>query len=246
MLQARGGRDPEGPCQGPLPRPPEPFPAPAFQNRFVYNGTLKDSHNYQNARFGSSIVWVRDLNQDSYNDVVVGAPLEDNHEGAIYIFHGFRGGLLKTPKQVEPIWGAGPSSPSGSCAAIGSGLSPGSSSREGSHLLPLLALCPNCETGTFFFGDFHITPVGTSPCLTPSQQPQQSPRDPSLTPSTRVHAPDHSGELLSGLALLQKCFRLVTLLSALKRDPFQVPSLQGRFLCLMLLVRQSNRPRLRY
>uniref|UniRef100_A0A5F9CR49 Integrin subunit alpha 11 n=1 Tax=Oryctolagus cuniculus TaxID=9986 RepID=A0A5F9CR49_RABIT len=69
------------------------------QNRFVYNGTLKDSHSYQNARFGSSIASVRDLNQDSYNDVVVGAPLEDSHGGAIYIFHGFPGGVLKRPKQ---------------------------------------------------------------------------------------------------------------------------------------------------
>uniref|UniRef100_A0A8C9DE95 Integrin alpha-11 n=1 Tax=Prolemur simus TaxID=1328070 RepID=A0A8C9DE95_PROSS len=69
------------------------------QSRFVYNGTLKDSHSYQNARFGSSIASVQDLNQDSYNDVVVGAPLEDNHRGAIYIFHGFRGSILKTPKQ---------------------------------------------------------------------------------------------------------------------------------------------------
>uniref|UniRef100_A0A8C4LG14 Integrin subunit alpha 11 n=1 Tax=Equus asinus TaxID=9793 RepID=A0A8C4LG14_EQUAS len=69
------------------------------QNRFVYNGTLKDSQSYQNARFGSSIASVQDLNQDSYNDVVVGAPLEDNHRGAIYIFHGFRGSILKTPKQ---------------------------------------------------------------------------------------------------------------------------------------------------
>uniref|UniRef100_A0A8C9B5V4 Integrin subunit alpha 11 n=1 Tax=Phocoena sinus TaxID=42100 RepID=A0A8C9B5V4_PHOSS len=69
------------------------------QNRFVYDGTLKDSHSYQNARFGSSIASVQDLNQDSYNDVVVGAPLEDNHRGVIYIFHGFQGNILKTPKQ---------------------------------------------------------------------------------------------------------------------------------------------------
>uniref|UniRef100_A0A452U626 Integrin subunit alpha 11 n=1 Tax=Ursus maritimus TaxID=29073 RepID=A0A452U626_URSMA len=69
------------------------------QTRCVYNGTLKDSDNYQNARFGSSIASVRDLNQDSYNDVVVGAPLEDNHRGAIYIFHGFQASLRKTPKQ---------------------------------------------------------------------------------------------------------------------------------------------------
>ncbi|XP_012583973.1 PREDICTED: integrin alpha-11 [Condylura cristata] len=69
------------------------------QDRFVYNGTLMDAQNFQNARFGSSIVSVPDLNQDSYNDVVVGAPLEDNHRGAIYIFHGFGGSILKKPKQ---------------------------------------------------------------------------------------------------------------------------------------------------
>uniref|UniRef100_A0A8C6CQ00 Integrin subunit alpha 11 n=1 Tax=Moschus moschiferus TaxID=68415 RepID=A0A8C6CQ00_MOSMO len=73
-----------------------------IQDRFVYNGTLKDSHSYQNARFGSSIASVRDLNQDSYNDVVVGAPLEDNHGGVIYIYHGFQGSILKTPKQRIP------------------------------------------------------------------------------------------------------------------------------------------------
>lgn len=98
MLQARGDHDPEGPCHIPL--SPSLFPPLVLQNRFVYNGTLKDSHGYQNARFGSSIASVRDLNQDSYNDVVVGAPLEDNHGGAVYIFHGFRASLLKTPKQV--------------------------------------------------------------------------------------------------------------------------------------------------
>lgn len=70
------------------------------QNRFVFNGTLKDSHSYQNARFGSCIASVQDLNQDSYNDVVVGAPLEDSHRGAIYIFHGFQTSILKKPVQV--------------------------------------------------------------------------------------------------------------------------------------------------
>ncbi|EDL95758.1 integrin, alpha 11 (predicted) [Rattus norvegicus] len=69
------------------------------QNRFVFNGTLKDSHSYQNARFGSCIASVQDLNQDSYNDVVVGAPLEDSHRGAIYIFHGFQTNILKKPVQ---------------------------------------------------------------------------------------------------------------------------------------------------
>ncbi|XP_068954318.1 integrin alpha-11 [Petaurus breviceps papuanus] len=69
------------------------------QNRFIYDGTLEDSHNYQNARFGSSISSVQDLNQDSYNDIVVGAPLENDHQGVIYIFHGFQNNILKRYKQ---------------------------------------------------------------------------------------------------------------------------------------------------
>ena len=98
MLQARGGHDPESPRQVPL----SLFLPLVSQNRFVYDGTLKDSHSYQNARFGSSIASVQDLNQDAYNDVVVGAPLEDSHRGVIYVFHGFQGSILKTPKQVMP------------------------------------------------------------------------------------------------------------------------------------------------
>ncbi|XP_030434714.1 integrin alpha-11 isoform X1 [Gopherus evgoodei] len=69
------------------------------EDRFVFNGALKDLQSYQNSRFGSCIASVRDLNQDSYNDVVIGAPLEDDHQGAIYIFHGFRENLLKMYKQ---------------------------------------------------------------------------------------------------------------------------------------------------
>ncbi|XP_054983364.1 integrin alpha-11 [Sorex araneus] len=69
------------------------------QNRFVYNGTLRAAQDSQDARFGASIAAVRDLNQDALNDVVVGAPLEDGHRGAIYIFHGHRGGVLRRPKQ---------------------------------------------------------------------------------------------------------------------------------------------------
>lgn len=99
LVQAKGVKIPE-----PLPSSLNLFPALILQNRFVYNGTLKDSHSYQNARFGSSIASVQDLNQDSYNDVVVGAPLEDSHRGAIYIFHGFQSSILKKPIQVG-LWG---------------------------------------------------------------------------------------------------------------------------------------------
>lgn len=40
--------------------------------------------------------------------------MEDNHKGAIYVFHGFQGSLLKTPKQVALLlvngqsWDTGP------------------------------------------------------------------------------------------------------------------------------------------
>ncbi|XP_062439959.1 integrin alpha-11 isoform X1 [Rhea pennata] len=69
------------------------------ENRFVFSGALEDLQSYQNSRFGSCIATVPDLNQDSYNDVVVGAPLEDDHQGAIYIFHGFEETILKKYKQ---------------------------------------------------------------------------------------------------------------------------------------------------
>ncbi|OXB69001.1 hypothetical protein ASZ78_003470 [Callipepla squamata] len=69
------------------------------KNHFVSSGALGDLQSYQNSRFGSCIAAVPDLNQDSYNDVVIGAPLEDDHQGAIYIFLGFEKTILKKYKQ---------------------------------------------------------------------------------------------------------------------------------------------------
>ncbi|NXR03931.1 ITA11 protein, partial [Sagittarius serpentarius] len=69
------------------------------ENRFVSSGALVDLQSYQNSRFGSCIAAVPDLNQDSYNDLVVGAPLEDEHQGAIYVFLGFEETVLKKYKQ---------------------------------------------------------------------------------------------------------------------------------------------------
>ncbi|NWI15890.1 ITA11 protein, partial [Crypturellus soui] len=69
------------------------------ESRFVFSGALADLQSYQNSRFGSCIAAVADLNQDSYNDVVVGAPLEDDHHGAIYVFHGFGETVLRKYKQ---------------------------------------------------------------------------------------------------------------------------------------------------
>ncbi|CAG07590.1 unnamed protein product, partial [Tetraodon nigroviridis] len=39
-------------------------------------------------RFGSSLAVLPDLNADGFNDLAIGAPLENNGQGSIYIFHG--------------------------------------------------------------------------------------------------------------------------------------------------------------
>lgn len=48
----------------------------------------------EGARFGSAVACLGDLDRDGYNDIVVGAPYENNH-GAIYIFNGHQNGLSK-------------------------------------------------------------------------------------------------------------------------------------------------------
>ncbi|XP_068108335.1 integrin alpha-10 isoform X2 [Hyperolius riggenbachi] len=63
------------------------------------NGTLCADRKVQDSRFGYSMASVPDLNHDGLNDVVVGAPLEDNHRGALYIYHGSRNTILPNYKQ---------------------------------------------------------------------------------------------------------------------------------------------------
>ncbi|XP_061743040.1 integrin alpha-11a isoform X2 [Nerophis ophidion] len=68
-------------------------------NRFIFEGALEILNGGQNARFGSSLAPVPDLNGDGFNDLVVGAPLEDDHKGAIYVFFSQQNRILRKYKQ---------------------------------------------------------------------------------------------------------------------------------------------------
>lgn len=80
----------------------EAFPF-LLQNRFVLEGALEIHNGGQNARFGSALAPVPDLNGDGFNDLVVGAPLEDDHKGAIYIFFSQQSRILRKYKQVQRV-----------------------------------------------------------------------------------------------------------------------------------------------
>ncbi|XP_043979994.1 integrin alpha-11-like isoform X2 [Gambusia affinis] len=54
---------------------------------FTFHGVLEVPHRSQNSRLGSALAQIADMNGDGYKELVVGAPLEDDHQGAIYIFH---------------------------------------------------------------------------------------------------------------------------------------------------------------
>uniref|UniRef100_A0A3P9NLI1 Integrin, alpha 11a n=1 Tax=Poecilia reticulata TaxID=8081 RepID=A0A3P9NLI1_POERE len=62
-------------------------------------GALEIHNGGQNARFGSSLAPVPDLNGDGFNDLVVGAPLEDDHKGSIYVFFSQHNRILRKYKQ---------------------------------------------------------------------------------------------------------------------------------------------------
>ncbi|TRY98847.1 hypothetical protein DNTS_027859 [Danionella cerebrum] len=58
------------------------------QGSFIPDGTLVPSVQSHDSRFGTAISALPDLNGDGFSELVVGAPLEDNHRGAIYLFYG--------------------------------------------------------------------------------------------------------------------------------------------------------------
>ncbi len=55
----------------------------------------------QRGRFGSSLASPADLNGDGYMDVLIGAPLEEDGQGSIYIFNGGAYQINPTYSQVR-------------------------------------------------------------------------------------------------------------------------------------------------
>ncbi|XP_045177932.2 integrin alpha-9-like [Mercenaria mercenaria] len=64
--------------------------------------TLKGT--FPKGRFGSAIASLGDINSDSFDDVAIGAPYEDNFKGAVYIYNGYTGGVW--PKYSQRIYSA--------------------------------------------------------------------------------------------------------------------------------------------
>lgn len=77
--------------------------SPSQEEVFVSNGTLKSEEKSQDARFGYALAAAPDLNHDGFTDLLVGAPLEDEHRGAIYVYHGHGIYITHMYKQVAVI-----------------------------------------------------------------------------------------------------------------------------------------------
>ncbi|NXO28932.1 ITA10 protein, partial [Cisticola juncidis] len=69
------------------------------QDRLSPVGWLHPDARPQDSRFGSALGAVPNLSQDGLAGAVVGAPLEDEHRGALYVFHISPGTLLPQYKQ---------------------------------------------------------------------------------------------------------------------------------------------------
>nr|XP_055049369.1 integrin alpha-11 [Misgurnus anguillicaudatus] len=69
------------------------------QGHFITDGTLGPSEQTQDSRFGAAMSTLPDLNGDGFSELVVGAPLEENHKGAIYLFYGKQNNIHPIHKQ---------------------------------------------------------------------------------------------------------------------------------------------------
>lgn len=62
---------------------------------------LEGPEGVENARFGSAIAALSDVNMDGLNDVIVGAPLENHNSGAVYIYNGHKRTVRTKCSQVR-------------------------------------------------------------------------------------------------------------------------------------------------
>ncbi|XP_034444174.1 integrin alpha-11 isoform X1 [Hippoglossus hippoglossus] len=69
------------------------------QTSFVLQGALEISDRSQNSRLGSALAQIPDMNGDGFKELVVGAPLEDDHQGAVYVFYGQDKSLQRQRRQ---------------------------------------------------------------------------------------------------------------------------------------------------
>lgn len=75
------------------------FPPPV-QAELVLQGALEASPSPQNARLGSSLAEIEDMDGDGFRELAVGAPLEDDHQGAVYLFYGRGRTIRRRYRQV--------------------------------------------------------------------------------------------------------------------------------------------------
>uniref|UniRef100_A0A3B3CNV1 VWFA domain-containing protein n=1 Tax=Oryzias melastigma TaxID=30732 RepID=A0A3B3CNV1_ORYME len=74
---------------------------------FILQEVLEVSDRSQNSRLGSALAQITDMNGDGCSEVVVGAPLEDDHQGAVYLFYSRDKIIQPSYKQVTSLGKAG-------------------------------------------------------------------------------------------------------------------------------------------
>lgn len=66
---------------------------PLTQDMVSCRSFLRGEVGHPFARFGAAIATLADLNGDGLTDIAIGAPLENESKGVVYIFHGRKGGV---------------------------------------------------------------------------------------------------------------------------------------------------------